>query len=237
MYEIHSLIEREHFFHFFQPLFYLLNRDKCGYEGLLRSEVCRNPEVLFRKAKEARKLYDLDTKSIAKAVLSFCEAGADADLLFLNIFPSTLMHPCFRSFLEKLMQNVSITPGQIVFEINEAEIVTDTEALRQAVVFLKRDGFLIALDDVGKGSASFRTVVELEPAFVKLDRYFSTDLHKSEKKQKMIQAFVNYCRDEAQLVLEGIETQEELAAARSLGVTIGQGYLLGKPGLLQGNDA
>lgn len=67
-----------------------------------------------------------------------------------------------------------------------------------------------------------------------MDRFFSQDLSVSHDKQKVVRLFVEYCRDASQLILEGVEEEEDLACAASIGVTIGQGYLFGKPGALLG---
>jgi EAL domain-containing protein (putative c-di-GMP-specific phosphodiesterase class I) len=75
-------------------------------------------------------------------------------------------------------------------------------------------------------------ILELEPDFIKLDRLFSLDLSKSTSKQKMISLFVEYCKNNTKLILEGIETPEDLAIAKCLGVDIGQGYVLDMPKLL-----
>jgi EAL domain-containing protein (putative c-di-GMP-specific phosphodiesterase class I) len=62
---------------------------------------------------------------------------------------------------------------------------------------------------------------------------FSVNLSASKKKQRWIELIVEYCKDaNVQLVLEGIEKSEDLATAKALGVSIGQGYLLGKPDIL-----
>ena len=66
-----------------------------------------------------------------------------------------------------------------------------------------------------------------------MDRYIAKDLHLSKKKQGLISSIIHFCDDfKSQLILEGVETEKEAAAAKDLGVSIAQGYLLGKPALL-----
>ncbi|MCZ4141236.1 hypothetical protein BZG17_25725 [Escherichia coli] len=45
----------------------------------------------------------------------------------------------------------------------------------------------------------------------------------------MVSLFVKFCRGEQLLVIEGIEHSDDLSVARSLGVPLGQGFLLGRP--------
>jgi EAL domain-containing protein (putative c-di-GMP-specific phosphodiesterase class I) len=80
--------------------------------------------------------------------------------------------------------------------------------------------------------STLRSIIELEPHFAKMDRYFGIDLEKSIQKQKLIQRLIEFCGSDITLVLEGLEYQSDLDIAKELGVHIGQGYLLGRPSLL-----
>ncbi|MGJ9458485.1 EAL domain-containing protein [Oceanobacillus sp. CF4.6] len=102
--------------------------------------------------------------------------------------------------------------------------------MKSNISLLKKRGFQIAIDDVGKGSASLKSIIELEPDYLKMDNYFAFDLSVSEQKQEMIKSFMTYCENtNTKFILEGIEKTEDLAVAKDLGVLYGQGFLLGKP--------
>jgi len=197
-----------------------------GYEALLRCKFFKNPELLFRLAIEKNRLYDLDICSVHHALAS---VNGRHIRLFLNIYPSTIVHPSFPVFLEKL-ESICFPNQNIVFEINEAEKVLDMGLLRKAVHLLKDKGYAIAIDDFGKGESSLQTVIELEPDFVKLDRFYAVKLSASIKKQNEIQMLLKLCQQKnMKLILEGIEEPTDLAMAKLLGVHLGQGYLLGEP--------
>ncbi|MGM8215960.1 EAL domain-containing protein [Bacillaceae bacterium W0354] len=227
---LEDLIDNENFEHHFQPVFNLSSYDKIGYEALLRTELFKNPEVAFNKAKEANRLFELDRKSIKKAIITSNEIETTKNnKLFLNVYPSNLMEPTFLNFIEELKM---LIPNHlsIVFEINENEIIQNFELLKQRIIELKKRGYLFALDDVGKGSASLLSIIELEPDCIKMDKYFSQKLATSIHKQELLKSFVTYCDStHSKLILEGIEEEDDMQAALSLGVKYGQGYLLGKP--------
>ncbi len=87
-----------------------------------------------------------------------------------------------------------------------------------------------AVDDAGVGFSSLRHILELRPAFVKLDRSLVAGLESDPARQAMIVGLRHFasatgCR----LIAEGIETDAELEVLRSLDVSLGQGYLLGRP--------
>lgn len=225
-----KVIENKLFHHVYQPLYFLSDWSLLGYEAFLRSQYFVAPELLFQNAERLDKLYELDILSLFKAVVSYTPKNrALQTSVFVNIFPSTLLHPDFHCFVDGLLSDYAVSKGEIVLEINESQEINDVKSMRNMLSFLRQNGFQIALDDVGKGSASLKSLVEFEPDFIKLDRYFSIDLSVCLRKQRLIELLVGYCKDDAYLILEGIEKSEDLAIAKLLGVDIGQGYLLGKP--------
>ncbi|MEH7386552.1 EAL domain-containing protein, partial [Bacillus sp. JJ1521] len=73
-------------------------------------------------------------------------------------------------------------------------------------------------------------IIELEPNYLKLDRIFSINLAKSSQKQKMISLLLQYFQEtDTKIILEGVETNEELQMAKTLGIELCQGYLLSRP--------
>ncbi|RIW27423.1 EAL domain-containing protein [Bacillus salacetis] len=68
---------------------------------------------------------------------------------------------------------------------------------------------------------------------IKFDRYFSQDLSTDSKKQRLLKAIVDFAQGDTSFILEGIETEEDLIAAKDLGIKFGQGYFLGRPEKLE----
>lgn len=229
---IDQFIEEEQFHHFFQPIFDVKGMKKIGFEILLRSNVFENPEQAFQAAKEANRLYDLDTRSIHNALSTYQESlfPDKGQLLFINVFPSTLSNPSFNSFLDQLTTKLALSSKRIVLEISESELIDHPDNFLQHLQLLKQQGFTIALDDVGKGYANFNMLIKMEPDYIKLDRLFSNQLDISKQKQGLIRFFLSYCHDnQVELVLEGIETKAEMQMAQQLGIPYAQGFYLGRP--------
>jgi len=237
MTSIEVLFEQNQLYHVFQPICYLNCEKKLGYEALIRSRSGINPDQLFRQAMKSKQLFDLDTQSILKAITSYFGSKADQNerYLFVNIFPSTLASKAFPPFIDTVTERFHAYTGRIVFEINES--VFEWTAWDDGIFFahirlLRERGFSIALDDVGEGMTTLKRAIQIAPDFMKLDRFFSIDLASSALKQKVVRLFAEFCQGESSLILEGLEQEEDRQQASALGVVIGQGYLLGKPGLL-----
>lgn len=217
--------------HVFQPIYHLKNNEIYGYELLLRSASHPNPEKFFSLAKKNNQLYEVDMISIEEAfqTIEKHKQILEDKYLFINIFPSTLLHKDFLLKFGSLQAKNKIDANHIVFEVNEAEKAENLEDLNHILNELKSYGFQIALDDLGKGEFTFRSIVELEPTIAKIDRFFSQGLKESSKKQKLLKLLLEFFESDSRVILEGLEYEEDLESAKSLGITFGQGFLLGKP--------
>ena len=117
----------------------------------------------------------------------------------------------------------------LVVEVTEHTAIVDYPEFRAAMETLGPRTRL-AVDDAGAGFAGLRHLVELRPAFVKLDRWLITGLESDEARQAMIAGLRHFARKTGcVLIAEGIETDRELDVLRSLGIRLGQGYALGRP--------
>jgi len=238
--DIRKLIENGEMEHVYQSLWKLNNWHIYGFEALLRvpNPKITNIEHVFIEAREQGVLYELDTMAIRGAVSCFPLKYIKHELLFINIFPSTLLHEHFEIFLQTLIDDFPLIRGKVVFEFSETireEKNWESSLLKERIQMLKKHGFLFALDDVGKGVANLQKVMDFQPNFIKLDRYFAKDLSSSIEKQRMISTMQSYCQDHIGLVLEGIEKENDLATAKLLNVPFAQGYLLGRPGKITAN--
>lgn len=231
--KLDDLIDNEKFEHHFQALYDLHTLKPIGYEALLRTELFKNPQILFDEASQTDRFFDLEIQSVKKALRTYKEINQQPDndkKILINVFPSNLADNSFFSELRDYTKELALLPEQIIIEINESESMFNMIPLYQNVERLQEAGYLIALDDVGKGISTLQAIVDLQPDFVKLDRYFAKDLAKSTRKQEMIRALSLFCKNTgSEFVLEGIEIAEDLEVAKSIGVTIVQGFLLARP--------
>ncbi|MGN7299573.1 EAL domain-containing protein [Ferdinandcohnia sp. SAFN-114] len=227
-----NFVQHELFSHSFQPIFDIQTWTRIGFEGLLRTSYFENIDDTFKLAKIEKQLYELDSRSIRKAALTYYSAGFTKKdgYLFLNVYPSTLTNRNFLPFIRKTIAENTHFNTQVIFEISEMEVITDFSSLKNNINQLRSEGFLFAIDDVGKGNSNVKHIIELDPDFIKLDKYFSNNLYKDLKKQEFIKSIIHYTNNyEINLVLEGIETEVDLAMAKAIGVKYGQGFVLGRP--------
>lgn len=211
--------------HWYQPIHQLETGKVFGYEALVRSKPLINlsPLDIFQQAEHEGCRTTLDCQLLFKAMNSMRHISHN--ILFLNIFPSTLVEPLFLSWWDKH----STTAPSIVLEISESESVNDWKAFKVIINELRDRGVKIALDDMGADYSFFRHWVELNPDYIKLDRYYAIDLSKNLLKQRILESFIKLFDGSTETILEGIETAEDLDTAKLSGIKYAQGYLFGRP--------
>jgi EAL domain-containing protein (putative c-di-GMP-specific phosphodiesterase class I) len=115
------------------------------------------------------------------------------------------------------------------FEITETWIQQLTHEQTQHLKQLQTHGVRIVMDDFGTGQSSLSRLHTLAFDCIKLDKEFTHHIA-----QPMVQAIVRAMAQLTQsfgksLIIEGVETNEELNTLKQLGASIVQGYLLGQP--------
>lgn len=225
----HDEVELEYSItHWFQPIYQLKGSHIIGYEALLRdaSEFAVSPIEIFREADKKGQQNTLDRISIKTALESYKD---EVNPLFLNVFPSTLMEKGFLDWWDKY----AALQNNVVLELLENEPIRDWELLKKVTKELQLRGVKIAVDDMGGGYSFFQQWIELDPDFIKLDRYFAENLSVSSRKQKTVSSLVDLLSETTEIIIEGIEKKEDLDIAERLGITYAQGFFLGRPSPLK----
>lgn len=189
------LIKDKTFYHDFQPIIDLDYHQTIGYEALFRSGAYATPESAYDQAMKSNQLYELDISSIDKAVHSFVhiQDAMTHKKLFVNAYPSTILHPQFATHMDALLNLAREKERPVVLEIIESEEINDFSKLAEVVRALKQEGLQIAVDDFGKGGDNINRTIEVDADYIKLDRYFSINLTCSQKKQAYVSFIAEYC--------------------------------------------
>jgi len=122
--------------------------------------------------------------------------------------------------------------------VTEHAPVDDYSALNDALSPLRTQGLRVAIDDAGAGFASLRHIVRLCPDLVKVDLTLIRNIDGDGVRRAVVTALAAFASQiGAKIVAEGVETAEELAALRAIGVRFAQGYHLGVPGAIPASIA
>jgi diguanylate cyclase (GGDEF)-like protein len=217
----------------YQPVIDFSSGRVIGYEGLVRvpkASTFAHTGALFDAAEAAGRVHDLDRAAL-DVVLRSARSMDDTMSLSVNVSPRTLEAPEFSAtaFLAILRRH-GMAPGRVVLELTERETIRDAERLRSMLVALQNAGVRVAADDVGAGNAGLRLLSQFRFDIVKIDLSL-VQRAADDKTHSVVRSVVEVAkRMGATTIAEGVETSGQLRMARSLGITAGQGYLLGRPG-------
>lgn len=227
--KLNDLIDHEKFNHHYQALYDLQTLTTIGYKAYLQTNVFKNLDILFDKVSNSSRFFELEIRSLRKALYEYNKLSVEKKL-FLNVYPLNLIHAGMIHYLDFFIEKTDLTPSQLTLEIKEVDIKECSSMMTDTIQTLQQHGYQIALDNVGKQVSSIQAVLELNPDYVKMDRFFAKDLATAVEKQEMIRSIVTYCmHTNTQLILKGVEIPEDLDMAKSMGISIIQGDLLARP--------
>ncbi|CZF84724.1 bifunctional diguanylate cyclase/phosphodiesterase [Grimontia marina] len=216
----------------FQPKVDLTNNCIIGAEALLRwnhtelGEV--SPGVFVPIAEAAGLSFELDTfvfRSACKVLANHPELPEIA----INISPLSLNRRELLPILDGILQQYGIDKHRISLEITEGCFVQG-KSCKANIAKLHEQGWSLHLDDFGTGYSSFGYLLNLPVSVIKIDRIFTWGLSKCDRSERLLGGMVNMLKGmNKRVLIEGIETEEQLVSAVAAGLEMTQGYLFYKP--------
>lgn len=217
-----------------QPIVGAADGRVLAYELLGR---CTHPELpaspiqLFSLAARLHREAEL-SEAFRRHGVAAIAARLHGATLFVNAHPKETFEP---GFLEAIARLVREHPAlDLVVEIHETAVV-ETVRMRELGARLADFGVRFAYDDFGAGQARINELGEVPPHFVKFDMALVNGLAAaSSRKQKVVAELVRIVTELGSITLaEGIEQEADAAVCREMGFRLMQGYLFGRPALLE----
>ena len=209
-----------------QPIVELHSGTILGYEALSRftAKPLQGPSLWFEDAERVGRRTELELLALRRAVSQLPFIPDDC-YLSLNASPATIVSG-------KLPEVLCLAPlDRLVLEVTEQHPIESYEQFGEALRPLRQAGLRLAIDDVGAGFASLKHILRLSPHVVKLDHSLTHAVIPSRSARALAAALTGFAIETGTTVLaEGIETQDQLELLTALGVSLGQGFLLGRPG-------
>lgn len=219
----------------FQPIVDYATGVVYAHEALLRGFQdlgCSSPTDLLDKVHRAGFLPELEPALLDRALECYKKLlTAKGCKLFFNIDGRDLGRngdPRLR--LAEVSEAQGIPPSQICLELSERHHHTHDDITDHALRDLRRQGFLLALDDFGKGSSELRLLHDLGPDYVKIDRFFLTGIDTDARRKLFVTTVTNLAHVlGVRVIAEGVETEREYKACRDAGCDLIQGFYVAHP--------
>ncbi len=216
----------------YQPIVDLGTMTNMGFEALSRAETDDADRLgvhLFVAAARAELDGELDQTCRTLSIRR--RPALTGGALFVNSLPQAFYEPM--KDLEAVLSQWEadgLLPSQLVFEVTENTTQDQLRRILPNVQKLKARGYRFAVDDVGTGTSNLQLIADLEPAFIKMDISLTRGIASSTRKQALALYLLELAqRSDARLIAEGIENQADLETIKALNITLGQGFLLGRP--------
>jgi len=214
----------------FQPIVDLVTDEVAAVEALARFDVSpyRSPDLWFNEAHQIDLGVELELLAIRRALAQLPMLPHNVDLT-INAGPQSVL--CDQ-FLDTF---VDAPARRVILELTEHALVDDYPQLIAVLRALRRKGTRISIDDTGSGYSSLAHILKLAPDFIKLDRELVSGIDLDPVRRALAAALVTFAADTgAQIIAEGVETEDELAVVRRLGIRYAQGYHLAHPATIDG---
>ena len=217
----------------FQPIVDIRDETTVGFEALARWDSPTlgkvSPACFIPIAERAGMVGSLTRPLFRKALVAASCWEAPMRLSF-NLSAHDLNSNDGVLAIIGIIESSGFDPQRLDLEITETAFTHDFEQVTQSVETLRRLGCGISLDDFGTGYSSLTRLHALPLTKFKIDRSFVTNLHQRPASYKIVKSLLTLSADMGlDCVIEGVETEEELAAIKALGGTSVQGYLFSPP--------
>ncbi len=164
------------------------------------------------------------------AALSRSQFTVGAGFYTINLSGASINDEQFLPFLRQQIEESSISPEAICFEITETVAVSNLNKAREFIYEIKSLGCLFALDDFGSGMSSFGYLHHLAVNYVKIDGSFVRDLLEDPISASIVESITNIVHTMGlEAIAEQVEDQETQRKLHELGVDYVQGYGIGRP--------
>lgn len=211
----------------FQPVFDITTATVVGAEALTRfvSDSGDPADYWFAEAEDSGLRTDLEFAAL--------ESGLKAALklpphLFVALKLSDEV--CLDPRLSGLFDQAPVAPGRVILEVSGKFPHDEADSLDAALAPLRSAGVRLSIENTGSFFAGASHILRLKPEMIKLERNLTAGLNLDPLRQELVEAEVRFAREiGAALTAQRIETENELATLAGLGVTLGQGYHLGRP--------
>jgi EAL domain-containing protein (putative c-di-GMP-specific phosphodiesterase class I) len=215
----------------FQPILDLGRETVFAYEALIRGPAGEGAASVLSQVKQAD-VYSFDQACRVTAIRDAVAAGIvdTGARLSINFLPNAVYSP--KACIQLTLNTANATgfpPERLIFEFTENESL-DSAHVANIVAAYRELGFLTALDDFGAGHAGLGLLADLQTDLVKIDMGLVRDCDRDPRRRVILESLVRLMRRlHIDLVAEGVETEDELAVLKLLGVRYVQGYLFGQP--------
>jgi diguanylate cyclase (GGDEF)-like protein len=188
-----------------------------------------SPSLFVNLAEESGDMPRLGQWILARACREARElVGRCCARVSVNVSMQQLLHDDFLPQLRATLLGTRLRPQELELELTESVFSHDADRVLAVVAELHLLGVTVSIDDFGSGYSSLAYLQRFRADTIKVDRSFAGTLGAGG--ETIIAAALSIGRSFGmEVVIEGVETEEQRRQLSALGATLFQGYLYGRP--------
>lgn len=194
------------------------------------------PDAFILQAERAGRIEAI-TYWVFERAIEYSEAlnaVAPGFMISINLSARMADHPGLLERLRAIAARCSFDCSRMTIEVTETFSMTNRDVAKRNLLGLREMGFRLSIDDFGTGQASLAYLAEIPSDEIKLDKRFIQMVACERRERLIVRSVIKLAHALGQeVVAEGIEDEQTLAALRSMNCDIGQGYHIGRPERLE----
>ena len=228
--DLAKAIDNHEFEVFYQPKMNARTRELSGVEALIRWRHPQHgliaPGLFIPVAEETRMIAQIGRWVLEQACRDAAEWGGIQ--VAVNLSPAQFTDDDLLDTVAGALRATRLPAAQLEVEITEGVLLANNARSNAMMNQFVEMGVHLAMDDFGTGYSSMSYLTKFRFNKIKIDRSFVQALDRGG--EAIILAIVGMTRSLGiKSCAEGIETEEQMAALRVMGIDEVQGYLFGRP--------
>lgn len=232
--DLHDALQRGEFELYYQPVVGAVSNQVTGAEALVRwnhpEQGQISPATFIPIAEESNLICRLG-EWILRQGCAEAAKWATPLRIAINVSPVQFVEPGFPTIVAQALAASGLSPERLELEITEGVFLAGDGSTDEIFAMLKRLGVRLALDDFGTGYSSLAYLKSAPFDKIKIDQSFVRGATVAGSRNRaIIHAIVSLASAlDMETTAEGVETFDQLAMIRELGVSHIQGYIYSRP--------
>lgn len=235
--DVKKALENDEFVPFYQPKVDINTKEIIGAEALVRWKRegvgYVSPFVFVPMCEKSGMIVELDMMMFEK-VLIFLEncmnTGMQCYPISVNFSRVNLLNKQLIPNIKQRMEKHHVPSNLIEIELTESDIFDNLETILEFANALHAHGLSLAMDDFGSGYSSLNMLKEIPIDVLKVDKGFLSETGDTKRQKVIFKSMVDMVQQlNIKVVVEGVETIENVKLLKECGCTYAQGYYFAKP--------
>ena len=231
--ELYSAIENDELELYFQPILDSKDDSVIALEALIRWHHPQRgliPPHLFVSVAEKSDLIISIGGWVIKTACAQLNHWPNVDYISINISAPHFEKPAFAIEIAEALSKFGVEHRRLVLELTETRLLENIDQAIHTMAQLRSLGVRLALDDFGTGFSSLSTLQHLLFNFIKIDRFFVSEIGRSDRADALVVAIIAMSKAlKLRVIGEGIENSEQEQFLLAYGCDAMQGFYYSKP--------